>query len=1156
MRDVLFAETKTLRETLMTTRLVAVPSFVLKGIGLCLVLFASWPAWSAAPALYSQPAYESPVRGDPDDLLLLAGFGLSASDTVVYRAVSNTTQLPVHPASVPTNSTATEGVADLVSAANAPYSLTVHLNSAMIAGQSYALWVLNANGQWSSPPLLINDARPLWITPDSAYSTASLANLPRILKVVGRNLQPAAGNSAGTQVRLLGENTRAIYVLTANNTSNDPVNTTAALERYVAAVNLPSPIAVDTYSVQVSRDGRSWVSLMGNGQGSVQSFTVFANPAPPQSLSVSDPRFADPVTGPCQPNDGVDDTGCILRALSAAAAAPGGATVSFGPGVWTLSNAGIFQSGLSYTNRLGPPGSCTQNPPDDCGVSHDGLVVPMGVNLQGTGAGRAHPAVIERTTAWPSAMPTFTVQGNNQVSGIKFVDDNNYATAAAGAPMLQLGVMWYRARLLSANDPTSVSNVVIDQNVFDKPYIAIGSGALPADHIYITYNTFGGAWATAISLGQDPNEVRNLSTVGPYPMFPYQTYHYNDAVTDYNTFYPSSYSYTGSTGPRNAYDGSGSIATQINTGLRTDFSRNTADGTSTQYLYNPGTDPKGWRAAYFWSTGANQEMTLVSSNTITCPGDKFGDGEAISFDGNVSMGGTPGAEPVIAVASWVDPQGIGGTTLTLQGSLATVFRANPTADITSDPTPYYRGMWAQIVKGTGLGQWRKIESVSIGSNASGPTATVNVTPAFDVSPDTTSQVMVEHAYWQNATVSNAVDQRTPTCTKGNTRGGGGAISWYDSAADSAIEGNQQFDTDGIYLNNDYKPTQTFPVTPGYAQLESANDVRYNLVNGSYNWSNPMSHVSGIQLGYGACVGMACGCNNGSSCPTPIPPNLGSGVSVAWNTIIQADGVQINNGAPNRYTALGAIGLGPNWSTGPVDSAGLTQWELGESNLVFHNAVERVSDTLSGSIPGLARIGIGVDTTSSPASAITWHTVAYANACSMVDIPMRDLGIGTTRYCPSGATGSCECSGTQPIDVGVTVSSSPAVAPLGGTVTYVATVTNYHASLSAKDVTLALVPSAGIQISHMSVSSGSGSCDLSTHICAIGTLAHGQSVQVTVNGSGMLAGTWSNTFSATHQDPDPVVSNNGVTLSTVIDPLLGHSVHRRKPSSPQSGGYTD
>lgn len=1143
MSEVLLLKTQAPEETPMIKRIAAT---VLKAFALSWVSFAASRAGSAPPVLFSAPAYESPVRGDPDDLLLLAGYGLAANDTVVYQAVSNTAQLPAHPATVPTTSSASMGLGDIVSAANAPYSLAVHLNSAMVPGQSYALWVLGGDGQWSGRALLINDARPLWITPDSAYATVALAGLPRVLKVVGRNLQGAAGDAGGTQVRLLGKNTGATYVLTANNTSNDPLNTTAALERYVAAVNLPASMTIDTYSVQVRRDGRSWVSLLGNGAGSVQSFTVLADPGALQSVSVGDPRFADSVTGPCRPNDGVDDTGCILRALGAAAAVPGGATVSFGPGVWTLSNAGSFQSGLAQTNRLGAPGSCTLKPVHACGVSFDGLVVPPGVNLQGVGAGGSNPTVVERTTAWPNALPSFTLQGRNQVTGIKFVDDNNYATAPAGAAMLQLGVVWYRAHALSANDPTTVSDVVIDHDVFDKPYFAIRSGSLPADHIYIAYNTFGGAWNTAIYLGQDPSEVRNLSTATPYPLFPYQTYHFTDAITAYNTFYPSSNSYTGYMGPGNAYDGSGSIASQINTGLRTDFSRNTADGASTQYLYNQ-TDPRGWRAAFFWSTGANQEMTLVSSNTITCPGDKYGDGEAISFDGSAPLGGTPEAEPVIAARAWVDPQGIRGTTITIQGPLATILPVAPTVDITSNPTPYYHGMWLQILKGTGLGQWRKVQSVSVGSNASGPTATVNVTPAFDVAPDASSQVMIEHANWQSAIVSNIVDQRAPTCTKGNVRGGGGIITWYDSAADSAMEGNQQFDTDGIYLNNDYRPTQTSPVTPGGAPLESSNEVRHNLINGSYDWSSPKQHGSGIQLGYGACVGLACGCNKGSSsCPTPVPPNLGFGVSIAWNTIIQADGVQPHPGMSNSYTPLGAIGLGANWSTGPLDSAGLTEWELGESTVIFHNTVERVSKTLTGSVPGLAHIGIGVDTTSSPpTSATAWNTVTYANSCSIVDIPMRDLGIGTTRYCPAGTDSSCECTGAQPpVDVGVTATTSSNVAALGGSVIYVATVTN-HASLPANGVSLSLAHPAGIRISSMVASSRAGACDLSTDICRLGALAPGQSIQVTASGSATIAGTWSTTFSATHQDPDPNATNNGVTLSTVVGAVAAPSGHLSK-----------
>src|SRR4051812_44283562 len=67
-------------------------------------------AWPAAPAVYTQPTYESPVRGDPDDLLLIPGYGLAANDTVVYESVADTAHPPAHPASVPSTSNATLGV--------------------------------------------------------------------------------------------------------------------------------------------------------------------------------------------------------------------------------------------------------------------------------------------------------------------------------------------------------------------------------------------------------------------------------------------------------------------------------------------------------------------------------------------------------------------------------------------------------------------------------------------------------------------------------------------------------------------------------------------------------------------------------------------------------------------------------------------------------------------------------------------------------------------------------------------------------------------------------------------------------------------------------------------------------------------------------------
>ena len=161
------------------------------------------------PAVFSQPGYQSPVRGDPGDLLILPGDGFSASDTVVYQAIPDTTQALTPPATVPTQSDAGTGIAPIISALDVPHSLTVLLPAVMLTDQAYALWVQDAAGEWSNV-IRINDARPLWITPDSAYVTAYTANLPRYLKVVGRNLQPVPG--ASTQVMLTGPST---YTLTA-----------------------------------------------------------------------------------------------------------------------------------------------------------------------------------------------------------------------------------------------------------------------------------------------------------------------------------------------------------------------------------------------------------------------------------------------------------------------------------------------------------------------------------------------------------------------------------------------------------------------------------------------------------------------------------------------------------------------------------------------------------------------------------------------------------------------------------------------------------------------------------------------------------------------------------------------------------------------------
>ena len=1096
-----------------------------------LVFFAA-PAWCTPPVLYSASVYESPVRGDPDDLLLLAGSGLAAGDTVVYRSIVNTTSLPAPPSPLPTFSNAVKGIADLVSVADAPYSLTVHLPRLMTAGQSYALWVLDAAGEWSNP-VLINDARPLWITPDSAYQTASLANLPRVLKVIGRNLQPGPGTSTVTQVLLTGITTGTTYTLTANNTGNDP-NTTAALERYVAAVNLPSALVADRYTVQVSRDGTSWVPLSGDGtaQWPPQVFIVNPDPVAPTSATtfpVGNPQVSDPILGEsCQAvqANGDDATGCIILAIRAAQAARGG-TVTFGPGKWLLSNAGTW-NGQGYSNRIGYAAGYCPGDAQTCGVSYDGVIVPVGVNLQGAGASGPGATIIERSTAWPAINAVFVLQGNNTVSGFDFTDDNKYLTDYANGTSvgseLQLGVDWWDAFTWSTSDPLTVSNVTITNNVFDKPNIAINSAGLPVDHLYITDNTFGGAFNTAIGAGDDENTARNLSPATATPFYTYTPYNWSDSVVAYNTFYPSSYQDTST--------GNGSIATQINTGLRADFSNNLADGTSTAYFYSP-TDPKGWRAAFFWSTGGGQEMTLVSNNTIYCSGDKYGDGEAIAYDGTGELGGMPAAEPVISSAPWTDTNQIAGTSVTVQGSVVTQLpTSNGVVDISANPTAYYGvGFWLQVSQGMGQGEWRKVESVSLGSNAAGPTVTLNVTPAFDVPPDASSMVILEHAYWQNVTVNNLVNQSTPLCTDLNAKGGGGSMTWYASAGDSVMEGNQQYGTSGILVHHTYNPIQPGggTVTPAVPVSQSHNEVRNNLLSGMYDPTTLAGTAGGIQLAYSA---TSYYCNN-TTCPAPTPTGTGFGLSVAGNTIVAADARDADGSV---HEPIGAIGLNSNYGeTGPNDALGVTMWPLGDTNLVFHNSLQNISTSVTGS-GGLPLVGIGVDVaygaTANP--AITWRSILYDNSCSTVDTFTQDFGLGTVRYCPNATSASsCECSGLASLDVGVAATGSSGPVAAGSSVPYTVTVTNHDSSNTASDVTLFLEPSAGVQVTGTSFTSSQGTCDSSVNVCLLGSLPAGQSATVSVSAALPTSGAWPVTFSVAHHEPDSVPSNNSVTVTESV-----------------------
>ena len=860
-----------------------------------LLLLISTKTMAAPPLLYHQDAYESPVSGTPDDLLLLAGYGFAADDTVVYESIRNTGESLVPPERVPVASGPEQGLAPTVSAADVPYALTIKLPQKMVPDQPYALWVRNAAGEWSKG-VKINDARPLWLSPAYVFAMHMPANLPRELKIVGRNLQPTAGHS--TLVRLVGP-----QVLTGA-----AVPSSGTLNHYVTRVNLPGHLAPGRYRVLVNRDGVSWVEIKG------ESLEVRPEPTVPREFRVDDPQF-----GGCLPDDGEEDTTCIVRAVAAAALA-GGGTVVFGRGAWDLIDGG--QPGL---------------------VTHEGIVIPAGVNIRGAGSSFTR---IRRHPEWsvPGSPAVFTLLGKTEVTDFTFQDLQIYHPNDPSRAFIQLGEDRQRvqSKIREPIEQSAVTDVVISRNTFDKPQIAVSAGGLPINRLMITYNIFG-AYSSALELSGDWGDVTH-------------GFELNDSVISHNVFKPGS--------KIDLIQKTGAVASEIGAGHRLDFSDNIADGASADFLYSPD-DAKGWRAAFFWNPSNNFEDVLVSENTATCTGDKIGDGEALAFDNNTNTFGFASAAAVT-----------GATTSSVTVSVPLIARQH-NQDVPMKS--YYVGHWLQIVSGPGLGQVRKISGYS--TDPDSHMTTINVAPEWDVAPARVqSRVTIGREYWQVFVVGNQIDNRQPLCQKSNrSRRSAGLIEMWGQSADSVFAGNHQYDSDGILVQENYG-TPEHPCSDcsmdGY--FNSFLDIRDNVVDGEYDWSNDCSS-SGIAIGVAA-----------APWERGPPPTVGFGVSVSHNTVRGADN-----------TSGGGIGQIDTWFAGPEPH----RWPLSDNTLIHHNSLSDIDGARAIPICGKSRPRIGI---AFPDAAVAWRTVLYANSCKHVATPIGAGGVDTVKLCPATVPDSCEC----------------------------------------------------------------------------------------------------------------------------------------------------
>ena len=858
---------------------------------LALVVAGAWSfsveAATSAPVLYHLPAYESPVRADPDDLLVLAGAGLSAGDTIVYRAFASGNAAG-HPADPPENSTAESGLADVVNAQNVPLQLTIRLPKTITPGRHYQIWVRSPANQWSNA-VAINDARPLWISPTVVYATQTRGSLPRYIKVVGRNLEPRS--SAPVAVRLSGPSR---YVL--NETLNASPDT--SVQRYSAALRLPKEMPTGRYRVALSVDGISWTDVPSD------PLLVIADPVKPREFSISQGAF-----GGCRPNDARDDTACISAAVKAAAAAGGGSVV-LGAGSWNVVAGNI--------------------------------ALPPGVQLQGAGSDVTR---LVRHDGRDATLAAITLLGNNEVSGITFASDRLYRVQDPGHPMLQLGAR-YSTDLDPAAKAVVVRDVLIHNNVFDKSYVAIADGGAPIERLVVTGNRFGD-FHSALELGGNRRNVRSRFRI-------------MDSIISHNTFAPGS----SIDGPH----GQGAVASEIGASTRLDFSENSADGADRAFLNSP-QDPPGWRAAFFFHMNDSHEMLLISGNSASCTGDKAGDGEAIALDNNANTFGLPAASPVVAATQ---------NSVRIKGALKSTQNERPI-----DISNYYLGHWLHVADGPGIGQTRRIVAYRIDTADSAITFVVS--PAWDVAPEAgLSYATVGREFWQVYIVGNVIDQRQPLCTKGNvTRPKGGAISIWAQTSDSSVEGNRQFDTDGILFQQAYGADDDCKECVANTDLQSFLEIRSNLIDGEYDWDSACS-FSGIMGSYAAA-------------PTThsTPPPLSIGVSISHNSISHADGLR-----------GGAITVQPTWYTGPAHYAR----PLVENLLIHHNRISNVSGTGTRSACGYAaaaRIGIRLDGEQSVAA-----NVLYMNSCVDVTTPLADRAARTRKVCDNAPPDSCECPRAQ------------------------------------------------------------------------------------------------------------------------------------------------
>lgn len=880
--------------------------------------------WMEAPATWARApqVFQNPYYESPvqagPDDLIFLGGLGFASDDRVVYRASGGRDASAHPVEVPTQSTSELGTARVLRMDDPAYALTINLPEQIDARRSYQLWVVNTAGEWSKS-FSINDPRPLWFTPAFAFASAQFAGLNRQLRVIGRNLKAHSGE---IRVRLRGPRDYLLHGTNPTAARTDSQNRVAGLREFVIEADLPGKLTGGLYAVSINVDDSGWIDLPE------QKLQILDDPHPLPTFGIGDPRF-----GGCRPDDGQDDRNCLAKALDAAQRA-GGGIVEIPPGTWD-----VFASATA----AGPDSE---------------LVVSPRVQLRGAGS-EATQILWHDGTRSPDMAALLLLEGNNSITGVQFHDQRHFDTRGRSRPVIQLGHYCFDSRVISGQLPNVVRDIVITDNRFEHVGEAIASGSLPIERLFVVRNFFA-AYASDIEM---PGSF--VTAENPFRV--------DDSVIRWNTFVPGGYV--------DVKARQGVLATGLGASHRVDFSSNLADGSSRAGLQNAAEQP-GWRAGFFWNMANNTEQLLLADNEIRCPGDKAGDGEAISFDSNGNTEAYSGMQTVQAAR--LDEVAIGRVPVEPRGvNIAQSHRTSGPSSGNRPGQPYlsdYEGFWIQVVEGPGLGQTRKI--ISVGWDTTASRALFRVSPTWDVTPvPGQSAVVITRQYWQVYVVANLINQSAPMCTKSNLNNPrGGMISIYAPAIDSTVQSNRQYDSDGIAVSHAYSvQTPSCPQCLTSATFQTALDIRGNVIEGEYDWSSDCSD-SGLRAIFGAAP----------TVEAP-PPVTGFGVQFSHNLVTHADGLH-----------GGAVNIVPTWFTGPQPGT----WRLIDNLIVAHNTLRDVD----GPPPANScnRRQRGRPAMNIEGSRNVFGTVLYKNVCERVGTILADTGRDTMRICPEDGAGTCEC----------------------------------------------------------------------------------------------------------------------------------------------------